>query len=337
MSQSIDWDKLGFSLMPAKTMFVSHRKKDGDWDAGEFVPYGNISLSPAAAVLNYGQGIFEGMKVNRTKNDELVLFRPNDNAHRFAHGARQLCMPAYPVNHFVEAIKELARHNQDFVPPYGKGSLYVRPCLWGTGALLGVNPSMEHMMEVYCSPVGNYFGAQASPIKLMVTHEFQRAAPKGTGNIKFIGNYAGGLMPAKLAKARGFNGCIYLDARTEQFIEEVGTANFFCVKNGCLFTPRLGSILPGIIRESIMRLAKQVFNMDVIEENLRVEDALVADECFCTGTAATIAPVGSITYQGQEVVFNDYQAGPFTQKLYDLLTRIQLCEHEDLFGWVVKV
>ena len=337
MTVNINWDKLAFRLTPTKTMFINHCASGKTWGSGQFIPFGDINISPAAAVLNYGQGIFEGLKAHRTKTNDVVLFRPIENAKRFAHGAEEMCMPPYPVDAFINAMKEIVRHNADYIPPYGKGSLYIRPCLWGTGPILGVAPSPEYTFLVYTSPVGNYYHGELKPIKLVVTQEFHRAAPKGVGHIKFIGNYTGALKTSKQAKNGDYNGCLYLDACDEQYIEEVGTSNFFCVKEGQLLTPALGSILPGVTRSSIIQLAKDHLGMDVIERKISIEEALTADECFCSGTAAVITPIGSINYQNHVSRFNDLQVGDITQQLYDLLTGIQLCEKEDRYDWIVAV
>jgi branched-chain amino acid aminotransferase len=337
MSSKIDFDKLCFSITPGETMFISKCKADGMWDKGAYLPYGDIPISPAAGVLNYGQGLFEGLKAMRTKTGKVVLFRPSENGKRMTEGAHRVCMPPFPVEKFVEVICEIVRRNVDFVPPYGKGSLYIRPCLWGTGAVLGVSPAPEFTFMVYVSPVGQYFKTGVKPISLEITRDFHRAAPKGTGGVKSIGNYAGAMLPAKKTKAKGFNECIYLDAREDKYIEEVGAANFFCVKDHTLLTPKLGSILPGITRKSVMQIAKDVMGLQVIEKSISVEEAFLADEAFCSGTAAVISPIGSITYGDQVKTFKDFEVGPITQALYDHLTRIQLCEEEDRFGWVVEV
>lgn len=337
MPSKIDFDNLSFSITPADTMYLRKCKADGVWDEGAFLPYGDIPMSPAAGVLNYGQGLFEGMKALRTRAGRLVLFRPAENGKRLIEGAQRMCMPALPVEKFVEVVCEMVRRNSDYVPPYGKGSLYVRPCLWGSGPVLGVAPAPEFTFMVYASPVGPYFKTGVKPIKLEITTEFHRAAPKGTGGVKYIGNYAGGMLPARKTKAKGFNECIYLDAREDKYIEEVGAANFFCVKGHTLLTPQLGSILPGITRKSVMQIAGEVMGMQVVEKNVSVDEALDADEAFCSGTAAVVSPIGSITYKGLEKVFADFKVGRVTRELYDHLTRIQLCEEEDRFGWVVTV
>jgi branched-chain amino acid aminotransferase len=337
MAPKINWDDLSFSLTPTKTMFVAKGKPDGRWDKGKLTPFRNISISPAAGVLNYGQGIFEGLKAQRTQKGKLVLFRPIENGKRMADSAKRLCMPEYPPEKFVEAVKAVVKKNVAYIPPYGKGSLYIRPCLWGTGPILGVAPAPEYTFIIYVSPVGPYFKTGFKPIRLVFTRDFHRAAPKGTGGVKFIGNYAGTMLPARQVKALGFNECIYLDAREEKYIEEVGAANFFCVKGNVLMTPRLGSILPGITRQSVLKIAKDRLGMEVQERDVSLDEALSADEAFCTGTAAVVSAIGWVVQEGRETVYQGGEVGPVTRKLYDLLTRIQLQEEKDPYGWVVEL
>lgn len=337
MANSINWEDLSFPLTPTKTMFVSTCKQDGIWDSGAWLPFGNISLSPAACVLNYGQGLFEGLKALRTKTGKIVLFRPLDNGKRLEGGAIRLCMPKYPADKFVEVVKEAVKQNEEFVPPFGKGSLYIRPCLFGSGGILGVAPAPEYTFLVYVSPVGPYFKTGFNPISLVVTQKFHRAAGKGTGNVKFIGNYAGTMYPAKQVKAEGYNECIYLDAKEDKYIEEVGAANFFCVKGNTLSTPALGSILPGITRDSVLKIARDKLGMAVEEKPLSIDEALLADEAFCSGTAAVISSIGKIAYNGTEKIYNGGAVGQTTAKLYKMLTDIQLCEQIDTYGWVVDI
>jgi branched-chain amino acid aminotransferase len=334
MTAKIDWDTLGFSFTPTDFMYRNTCQADGVWGEGEILPFGDISLSPAAAVLNYGQGLFEGLKAQRTQNNNIVLFRPSANGQRLVEGAERLLIPPFPPEKFVEAIKEVVRKNIEYVPPYGKGSLYLRPCLWGTGPILGVAPASSFMLIIFACPVGPYYKGDLQPVKFKITNNFHRAAPKGVGNVKFIGNYTGGLMVSRAAKKEGYSGCIFLDAKEDKYIEEVETSNFFCVVDGKLFTPALGSILPGVTRDSIIQLAREKMGLEVIEKQVSVSEAQKASECFCTGTAAVITPIGAIEYQGKETVFNDFNVGPITQHIYNLLTHIQLQEAEDTYGWV---
>ncbi|MHA2012133.1 MAG: branched-chain-amino-acid transaminase, partial [Candidatus Helarchaeota archaeon] len=228
--------------------------------------------------------------------------------------------------------------NKDYIPPYKKGSLYIRPILFGSGAILGVAPSPEYTFIVFVVPVGPYYKEGFNPIKLEIIKNYHRAAPKGTGAAKAIGNYAGSLVPGKLTKSKGFAQEVYLDAKNEKYIEEVGTANFFCVVDGVLLTPRLtGSILPGITRKSVIQLAKDKLGMTVEEKDIPYEETFKSSEAFCTGTAAVITPIGSITFEEKEYIFNDFKVGPVTQKLYDLLVGIQRMEIDDSYNWVEVV
>jgi len=338
MTLILDWEKFGFNLTPTKTMFMAKAGLDGQWNQQEFLPFGDFQISPAAGVLNYGQGIFEGMKANRTQNGDIVLFRPLANAERFAEGAERLCMPIVPTELFIGAIKKLVQINSEFVPPYKKGSLYIRPCLWGTGAILGISPAPEYTFLVYTSPVGPYYkGGTLTPIRVLICDAYHRSATKGTGNIKYIGNYAGTLPFLQKAKAEGFSGCIYLDAAQSKYIEEVGSANFFCVIDNKILTPKLGSILPGITRDSVIRLARELLEIEVIEKDISVDEAKLATECFCVGTAAVVTPIASLSSLGEEVIFNNGNIGTLTQKIYDTLMAIQLGELPDPFGWVEKI
>ncbi len=334
---NIDWDNLGFDFMPTKGMFLSKWEEKTGWDEGKVVPFGNFEISPAACVLNYGQGIFEGMKALRTKANKLVLFRPLDNGKRLKAGCERLLIPPYDPKKFVDDVKKVVKINEDYIPPYGKGALYIRPVLWGTGPILGVAPAPSYTFIIFVVPVGPYYKEGFNPIKLAIT-EFHRAAPKGTGGIKTICNYAGSMLPAKKVKEKGYNQELYLDAANGKYIEEVGTANFFCVVNNVLMTPRLtGSILPGNTRASIIDIAKKKLKMKVEERDITIDEVLKASEVFCSGTAAVVTPIGSLLYKGKDHVFNDFKVGSVTQKLYDLLTKIQLQEEEDIFGWVVEV
>lgn len=333
----IDWDSLTFSFTPTDMMYVAKCKRGDEWSAGEMEPYGDITISPAAGVLNYGQGLFEGMKAQRSVNGGIVLFRPERNGERLADGARRLGMPPVPVDMFLEAIEQVVAANARWVPPTGKGALYIRPVLWGSGAILGVAPAPEYTFMVYVCPVGPYFKGGMHPIALKVSDDYHRAAPGGSGAVKAIGNYAPGMMPSKNAKSEGFAEIIYLDSVEHRYIEEVGAANFFCVKDGVIHTPELtGTILPGITRASIIELARSR-GYEVVEEKVDISFVLEADECFCAGTAAVISPIGAICHGDVCTTYCNNQVGAVTRELYDGLTGIQTQSLPDEFGWVRAV
>ena len=334
----IDYDNLTFSFTETKSMYVSKCDIDGTWEKGELIPYNNISISPAATILNYGQGLFEGMKAYRTKNNRIIMFRPKENAKRAANGCLRLSMPEISENIFLDGVTSIVRDNVDYIPSTDKGALYVRPIIFGSGEGLGVAPSSEYTFMVYCSPVGPYFKGGLSPIKLIVTNDYHRAPLKGTGGVKAVGNYVPGMLPSGQAKKQGFAEVIYLDAAEEKFIEEVGAANFFAIYGNKLITPKLtGSILPGITRDSVLFLAKNKLGMEIEERRISIDEALKADEIFCAGTAAIISPIGSIKYQNNEYEFSESNVGRITRQLYDILTGIQFGEMDDEYGWITKL
>jgi branched-chain amino acid aminotransferase len=340
---SINWNELGFAYKPTRSMYIARCKADETWKKGDLVPFGDIPMSPAACVLNYGQGLFEGLKAYRCKDGSIQLFRPTENAKRIAMGCERLCIPPLTEEVFMDGIMKVANDNKDFVPPYredslSQGSLYFRPLVWGTSPLLGVKSASEFTFVVFCCPVGPYFKNGFKPIKLKIVSGYHRAAPGCTGGVKAIGNYAGGMLPAKQAKEEGFSEILYLDAKDKKYLEEVGAANFFCIRGNSILTPELdGAILPGITRKSILHIAADRFGMKVEERKVSLEEALTADEAFASGTAAVISPIGAIYYDGKDYVLGDGTPGKRTVELYKALTSIQHGLEQDPYGWIVRL
>jgi branched-chain amino acid aminotransferase len=335
---SIDFGELTFSFTPTRTMFIARCELGDEWQPGELQPFQNLELSPAACVLNYGQGLFEGLKAYRADDGRILLFRPAMNAARLRAGCRRLSMPPVPEELFLSAVRDVVSENSDYIPPNNAGALYIRPLVFGSGAILGVAPAPEFAFLVYASPVGPYFKGGLTPIRLLVTRDFHRAAPKGTGGVKAIGNYAPGMLPSSHAKRKGFAEVVYLDAVEERYIEEVGAANFFALFGDTLVTPALsGSILSGVTRDSVLQLAAERFGLKVEERDVSIDEALGADELFCSGTAAVISPIGCINYEGQDHQFSGGEVGPHTRALYEALTAIQHGDAPDKFSWVVEV
>ncbi|XP_077233955.1 branched-chain amino acid aminotransferase 2, chloroplastic-like isoform X2 [Tasmannia lanceolata] len=333
----IDWDNLEFGLIPTDHMYMMKCSKDGKFSNGELRRYGNIELSPSSGVLNYGQGLFEGLKAYRKEDGSILLFRPEENALRMRMGAERMCMPAPTVEQFVDAVKLTVLKNKHWVPPPGKGSLYIRPLLMGSGAVLGLAPAPEYTFLIYVSPVGNYFKEGLAPINLIVETEFHRATPGGTGGVKTIGNYAPVLKAQAAAKAKGYSDVLYLDSVHKKYLEEVSSCNVFVVKGKTISTPAIkGTILPGITRKSIIDVALMQ-GYQVEERLIEVEELLNADEVFCTGTAVVVSPVGSITYLGDRVSYGNKGVGVVSQKLYSTLTSLQMGLTEDHMGWTVEL
>jgi len=335
--KKIDWDNLGFDINPADFMFISHHR-GGKWDDGKIVDYGTIPVYPSAVVLNYGQGLFEGMKGYRTRDERVAMFRPYENVKRLNKGCERLCMPGLDEDFFVNSISLLLKKNLDFIPPYGKGDLYIRPILFGSGQMLGVNPADEYTFIIFMSPVGPYFKAGFSGINLEIRNDYHRAPQCGTGSIKAVGNYATSLYPKRVVKENSYDEVLYLDAKTSTYLEEVGSANFFMMKNGVISTPRLGgSILPGVTRNSILTVAEKKFGLIPMERDIRYDEAFTAEEVFCTGTAAVLTPILSVCHGGKERKIGDGKPGKKTKELYDELKGIQLGERPDDFGWFFEV
>ncbi|MEJ2248402.1 MAG: branched-chain amino acid aminotransferase [Candidatus Lokiarchaeota archaeon] len=336
----IDWDNLGFNYIETKKMFVSDYK-DGKWDEGNIVDFGPIKMNPAACVLNYGQGIFEGMKALRAKNGEIVLFRPEENAKRFNRSAERLLMPSFDEHKFIEAVKNVVIANKEYIPPYESGgALYLRPLMFADGPILGVKPADKYKVIIFAVPVGPYFPEGFKGINLKITKKYTRAAPGGTGDCKTICNYAGTMKPAKIVKEEGYAQVIYLDAVHKEYIEEVGTANFFAVIDGKLVTPATkGTILEGINRKSVMKLAEEQLGIIVEERDVSYKEIFESNctEVFCAGTAAVITPIASVAFEDKKITYNEGKPGEITNKIFKLLTGIQRLEIEDYYNWVVKV
>ncbi|XP_024039941.1 branched-chain-amino-acid aminotransferase 2, chloroplastic isoform X2 [Citrus sinensis] len=331
----MDWDNLGFGLTPADYMYTMKCSNDY-FEKGRLSRYGKIELSPSSGVLNYGQGLFEGMKAYRKEDGQLILFRPDQNATRLQTGAERMCMPSPSIDQFIDAVKQTALANKRWVPPPGKGSLYIRPLLVGSGPILGLAPAPEYTFLVFASPVGNYFKEGLAPLNLYVEDEFHRATPGGAGGVKAISNYAPVLKAISRAKNRGFSDVLYLDSVNKKNLEEVSSCNIFILKGNIISTPATsGTILAGITRKSIIEIASD-YGFQVEERTIPVDELLEADEVFCTGTAVVVAPVGSITYRGKRIEFKT-GAQSVCRELYSTLVGIQTGLIKDNKGWTFEI
>ncbi|KAK9907767.1 hypothetical protein WJX75_009620 [Coccomyxa subellipsoidea] len=339
MPADINWDELGFGIdHMAPYMYRATYHPGSGWEGG-LEPYGPLQLDPSAQVLNYGQSVFEGMKAQRSAKGNIVVFRPDENAARMMAGAERLSMPPPPPELFLEAVLSTCRANAHYIPPQGKGSLYMRPLLLGTGSILGLGPAPSYSFVVYAAAVGAYFKTgQLTPIDLIVEERFHRAAPGGMGGTKAAGNYSPVLVVQLAAKQSGYADVVYLDAKTDTYLEEVSSCNIFVVKGNTIKTPPLaGTILPGVTRKSVIQLARQL-GYEVQETNVAVTEAMEADEIFTTGTAVVVSAVGSLTHRGVRKQFGE--AGQPTRtalRLYEALTALQQEKADDPFGWIVPV
>ncbi|XP_007201226.2 branched-chain-amino-acid aminotransferase 2, chloroplastic isoform X3 [Prunus persica] len=331
----VNWDELEFGLVPTDYMYTMKCSKGDEFSQGHLTPYGNIELSPSAGVLNYGQGLFEGLKANRTEDGRFLLFRPEENALRMKMGAERMCMPSPSPWQFLDAVKQTVLANKRWVPPTGKGTLYLRPLLIGSGSVLGVGPAPEYTFLIFASPVGSYHKGLAA-LNLYVEDKLHRATPGGTGGVKSITNYSPVYLAQNQARAKGFSDVLFLDSLTGKNIEEITACNIFILKGNVISTPTIhGTVLPGITRKSIIDIARD-FGYQVEERVIPVEDLLEADEAFCTGTAVVVTPIGAVTYQDKRVEYKTGK-GALSQKLYETITGIQTGRLEDKKGWTMEI
>ncbi|MFL4358017.1 branched-chain amino acid aminotransferase [Streptococcus uberis] len=339
MTVEIDWDNLGFEYHKLPYRYVSYYK-DGQWDNGQLSEDATLHISEASPALHYGQQAFEGLKAYRTKDGSIQLFRPDRNAARLQATADRLLMPQVPTEQFIDAVKQVVKANEDYVPPYGTGAtLYLRPLLIGVGDIIGVKPANEYIFTVFAMPVGAYFKGGLVPTNFIVSEDYDRAAPYGTGAAKVGGNYAGSLLPGKQAKSKGYSDVIYLDPATHTKIEEVGAANFFGITADNEFvTPLSPSILPSITKYSLLELAEKRLGMTVIEGDVPIAELDRFVEAGACGTAAVISPIAGIQFKDKRHVFySETEVGPVTRRLYDELVGIQFGDIEAPEGWIVKV
>ena len=335
--KNIDWANIGFGYIQTDKRYVSYYK-DGAWDEGTLTSDPNVVLNECAGVLQYAQTVFEGLKAYTTVDGKVVIFRPDLNASRMADSARRLEMPVYPEDKFIEAVEKTVKANFAYVPPYGTGAtLYIRPYMFGSSAVIGVKPAEEYQFRVFTTPVGPYFKGGAKPITIRVS-DYDRAAPHGTGHIKAGLNYAMSLHAIVDAHKNGFDENIYLDPQTRTKIEETGGANvIFITKDGKLVTPKSNSILPSIPRRSILQVARDYLGMETEEREVYLDEVKDFAECGLCGTAAVISPVGELRYEGDVAHINNGEIGEVTHKLYNTLTGIQWGKLPDELGWTVKI
>lgn len=338
-----DENQLGFGTHFSDHMLQMDYVPDLGWHEPRIEPYAPFSLDPATMVLHYGQGIFEGLKAYRSITGDIQLFRPRDNFKRLNHSARKLCIPEIDVDNVMSAMKELLRIEKDWVPSAAGTSLYIRPAIIATDPYLGVRASNTYRFFIILSPVGAYYAEGFNPIKILVTREHVRAVRGGVGDTKTMGNYAASLLAGKKAQDAGYTQVLWLDGVEQRYVEEVGSMNIFFVIGDELVTPELsGSILPGITRDSVLKLARQA-KMNVSERKVSIDELLDAHsagrlkEIFGSGTAAVISPVGEIKYEAHVLKIGDGGVGPVAQRFFDAIMDIQYSRVEDSMGWVEKV
>lgn len=336
-------DALGFGKHFSDYMFVMDYHSEMGWYNPRITPYEPLTLDPASMAFHYGQAIFEGLKAYKAADGAIQLFRPEKNMKRFNESCDRMCIPRIDEEFLLKAIKELILTEQDWVPDGEGTSLYIRPFIFATEPYLGVRPSKQYKLLVILSPVGAYYGDQLSPVKIYIEEQYVRAVVGGVGHVKTSGNYAASLKAQEEAEAKGYAQILWLDAKENKYVEEVGSMNIFFKINGEVVTPKLnGSILNGVTRDSVIQLLKH-WNVPVREEKISIEEVYQAhergdlEEAFGAGTAAVISPVGELSWKDKRITINEQKIGQISQRLYDAITGIQLGKEEDVFGWTHKV
>jgi len=341
MKQKVkDETKLTFGRQFTDRMLLVEWKSDQGWCDARIQPYEPFVLDPSCLVFHYAQEIFEGLKAYKWADGRVALFRPEMNARRFNQSADRLCMPAVPEELFLNGITQLLSLERDWVPSAPQTSLYIRPAMIAVEPVLGVKPSAHYYFFVILSPVGAYYAAGFNPVSILVEDHFVRAVPGGTGEAKTGGNYASSLKAALKAKENGYDQVLWLDGCEHRYIEEVGSMNMFFAYGNKIVTAGLnGSILSGITRDSILKLAVSL-GYQVEERPIEINE-LLADikngkvtEAFGSGTAAVVTPVGKLCFKDEVVQLSGGNVGKITQELYDTLTGIQTGKRKDEFGWV---
>ena len=334
---------LTFGTIFTDHMFEMDYEEGKGWYDPRIVPYHKLELEPSAMVFHYGQEMFEGLKAYKAEHGRILLFRPDKNIERANRSNRRLCIPEIPGDLFLEALKQIVSVDRDWIPTKPGTSLYIRPFVIATDPFLGVRPSHTYKFMIILSPVGAYYASGLDPVKIWIEDEYVRAVKGGIGEAKTGGNYVASLASQVKAHDEGYSQVLWLDGVHRKYIEEVGAMNIFFKINGVVITPELnGSILPGVTRDSVVSLCRE-WGIPVEERKVSVDEVIEAaksgamEECFGTGTAAVVSPVGELRFEDSRMPIGGGKIGELTQKLYDTITGIQLGKEDGPKGWIVEV
>ena len=337
--QHLDPENIEFGKIFSDHMFVVDYR-DGEWQDAQLLPYGDISVSPANSALHYGQAIFEGMKAYKNADGDITLFRPHDNLHRLNASAERMCMPQIPEELFMQGLTQLIRLDAEWVPSTQGSALYIRPLMFATDGFIGVRPSETYRLLIFTCPVGLYY---SKPLRVRFEEKYVRSVEGGAGYAKNAGNYGAAMYPTKLAQLEGYNQLIWTDASEHRYVEESGTMNALFILDGKLVTPELSSsILDGITRRSVLQLARD-WGMPVEERKVSAVEVMQAlaegrlQEAFGVGTAATIAPISVIGYQGHDHELPTPGEDAFSLRAGAALHAIRTGQAPDTHGWMVAV
>ncbi|MDD3414087.1 MAG: branched-chain amino acid aminotransferase [Lachnospiraceae bacterium] len=334
---------LTFGTIFTDHMFVMDYEEGKGWIDPRIVPYGPFSLEPSCMVFHYGQEMFEGLKAYKANDGRTLLFRPDKNLERANNSNRRLCIPELDKDDFLQALNELVKVDEAWIPTKPGTSLYIRPFVIATDPFLGVRPSYKYIFCIILSPVGAYYPEGLNPVKIWIEDDYVRAVKGGIGEAKTGGNYVASMAAQVKAHDEGYSQVLWLDGVERKYIEEVGAMNIFFKIDGKVVTPMLnGSILPGITRNSCIELCKS-WDIPVEERKVSVDELVEAaekgtlEEVWGSGTAAVISPVGHLRFGDKVFQIADGGIGKLSQKLYDTVTGIQLGEIEGPSGWSVEV
>lgn len=338
-----DDKNLNFGTIFTDYMFNMDYNPEKGWHHPRIEPLQPIDMHPSTMVLHYGQAIFEGLKAFRTEDNQVQLFRPQENFKRFNASARALCIPEFDEDFALNALKKLLNIEKEWVPGAPGTSLYIRPTIIAMDPFLGVRASYTYRFFIILCPVGAYYPEGFNPVKIWVSKDHVRAVPGGVGHVKTAGNYAASLLAGEKAHQKGYTQVLWLDGVERRYVEEVGSMNIFFVIDGKLITPMLtGSILPGITRDSVIKLARH-WGIDVTERKISIDEVIDAStngtlqEVFGSGTAAVISPVGELKYGDKILTIGNGEVGPIAKKMFDAITAIQYGKTEDPFGWIASL
>ena len=334
---------LVFGTIFTDHMFICDYEEGKGWLDPRIIPYQPLQLDPSAMVFHYGQEMFEGLKAYKAEDGRVLLFRPDKNIERANKSNDRLCMPRIPEELFMDALTELVKLDQDWIPVKPGTSLYIRPFVIATDPFLGVRPSHTYKFIIILSPVGAYYATGLNPVKIWIEEEYVRTVKGGMGEAKAGGNYVASMAAQVKAHEEGYSQVLWLDGVHRQYIEEVGAMNIFFKIGGTVVTPVLnGSILAGVTRDSVLYLCRE-WGIPVEERQISVAELIKAakdgtlEECFGTGTAAVVSPVGELRYGDDRMEIGGGQTGTITQRIYDTVTGIQLGKIEGPKNWSIEV
>ncbi len=336
----VDFNNLTFGRTFTDHIFISDYY-DGDWQDCRIVPFQNFSIHPALSALHYGQSIFEGMKAEKDPEGNPIIFRPLKNHQRFNASAERMAMPSVPEDLFMKALDLMLTIEKDWIPTTPNSSLYIRPYMFATEDFVGIMPAERFRFAIFCSPVGAYY---SKPVRVFIHDKYVRAFPGGVGFAKCAGNYGATMMPAREVRKMGYDQILWLDGIHHRYLQEIGTMNIFVVIDGVLITPSLdqGTILEGVTRDSILRLAENE-GYTVQERDISIDEVIHAhsegklEDMFGTGTAAVLSPIGEFHYKGENYELPPVELREVSNKLKARLTALKSGKAEDIFGWLHTV